>query len=120
MAESVCDVCKKPNFSASGLMDIEDAIWEQMGIRSGDAISESKLQQRIYLKKLQERLGKPGHQYGSQTYDLLEDANYHTMNNAMLILGYYGDSAKDLYQKTVAKPELNRFALIQKELKKPY
>jgi len=42
----------------------------------------------MYLAKLQEALGLPKGQYGESVYDKLENENFHTLNAAMVHLGY--------------------------------
>jgi hypothetical protein len=117
----VCPDCKSRStkktparyFSPEKLMEIDDTIWQELGITSGTQLSQDAQLQRMYLERVHKTLGKPEHQYGSDTYDALEDANYHTMNQALIIFGYARKSAKPIYMHMKAHPEWTNFNLIK-------
>lgn len=103
-----CSNCQQ--FNSVKLMEIEDELWDELDIASGTALKASPTTQAKYLALLRKRLGKPDHQYGQETYDALEDANYHTLNQALIILGYAHVSAKSIYEQLRAHPEYTNFA----------
>lgn len=79
-----------PAADGKALMDHDNAIWDALGITSGSHLRDDPSLQAKYEAAIRKRLGAPTGQFGREEFEVLEDQNYHAMNEALSRLGYYG------------------------------
>jgi hypothetical protein len=85
---------------ADKIMGIESDVMDSLKISSGSEIKENDANQKKYIAALDKKFNANMFK-GVDTEslrDILEDNNYHTLNNYLGLKGYYGESGKNDYK----------------------
>jgi hypothetical protein len=85
-------LCEMPD----GLIEEESILWDTLNIESGTDLEEDEENQKEYIKEVtkiaKEAIGDS--RLSERVYEDLESDNNHTLNQALELLGYYGDEYK--------------------------